>query len=112
MESFLSAFIGFIIVTVLDRVWFDVDHKKIEKGYEVIEHYHLLTPLWIIAFIMFEYSSALSYGLLAMGATFFYRECRQKNYFAYHSNHFKNSTIIGIVGIVITIIAYVLVFVY
>ena len=40
MELFLSAFLGFILVTILDRRWFDIDHKRIEKGYEVIEHYH------------------------------------------------------------------------
>ena len=40
MDFLLSAFLGFILVTILDRRWFDIDHKKIEKGYEVIEYYH------------------------------------------------------------------------
>ena len=106
----LCGILGFQFITIIDRVWFSIDYKKAEKGLEVLEHYHYKFPLWIIAFVIFEYSPALSFGLIGMGSAFFYHETKQKNYFAHNSPHFKGSTIIGIALGVITIITYILVF--
>jgi len=67
MELFLSAFLGFILVTILDRRWFDIDHKRIEKGFEVIEHYHFGIILIGIAVFVFSFSQIISYALLSAG---------------------------------------------
>ncbi len=102
MELLLSAFIGFILVTILDRRWFDIDHKKIERGYEVIEHYHFGVGLLGIGIIVFAFFPVLAYILFGAGLGLIYHEAKQKNYFAHKSTHFRNSTIIG-VGLVVII---------
>ena len=106
MELLLSAFIGFILVTILDKRWFDIDHKKIEKGYEVIEHYHFGVGLIGIGIFTFVFSSILSYVLLGAGMGLIYHEAKQKNYFAHKSTHFRNSSIIRIILTVITTILF------
>lgn len=103
----MAAILGFLLVTIIDRVWFRIDYKKAEKGLEVFEHYHYFFPLWIIAFIVFEYVPILSYTLISMGAAFFYHESKQTNFFAHQSIHFRNSSIIGLVLAILTILAYV-----
>ena len=97
MESLLSIFIGFILVTILDRRWFDIDHKKIEKGYEVIEHYHFGVGLIGIGIFTFAFSPILSYVTFGAGMGLIYHEAQQKNYFAHKSTHFRNSSIIGLI---------------
>lgn len=106
----LCGILGFLFITILDRLWFSIDYKKAEKGLEVLEHYHYFFPLWAIAFILFEHIPALSFALIGTGTAFFYHEAKQKNYFAHKSTHFKGSTIIGIILATITIITYVIVF--
>jgi len=94
MELFLSAFLGFITVTILDRIWFDIPHKKIEQGFEIIEHYHfgiILLGMGIIACTI----SPLSYFLLAAGMGLIYHEVKQDDYFACKSGHFRDSSVIG-----------------
>lgn len=107
----LAGILGFQFITIIDRLWFAIDYKKTEKGFEVLEHYHYNFPLWIIAFIILQYVPVLSYLLVGMGAAFFYHEAKQKNYFAHNSPHFKGSTIIGVIGAALTIITYVLIFI-
>ena len=97
MELLLSAFLGFILVTILDRRWFDIDHKKIEKGYEVIEHYHWGIVLIGISIVIMIHLPVMAYLVLGAGMGLVYHESKQKNYFAQKSNHFRNSSIIGIV---------------
>lgn len=106
MELFLSALIGFIIVTILDRRWFDVDHKKIEKGYEVIEHYHFGIILISIGIVIFSSLPVLSYCMFGAGGGLIYHESKQKNYFAHKSSHFRNSSIIGCILCMIAIFLF------
>ena len=108
MELFLSAFLGFILVTILDRRWFDIDHKRIEKGYEVIEHYHFGITLIGIGLFTFAFYPIISYTLFGAGMGLVYNEAKQKNYFAHKSIHFISSTIIGIILCIVTITIYFL----
>lgn len=108
MELILAGIIGFLGVTIIDRVWFLIDYKKAEKGLEVLEHYHYLFIAWIGAFLIVEYIPVLAYGLIGAGTAFFYHEAKQKNFFSYTSTHFKQSTIIGVVLAAITIAVYLI----
>jgi|APSaa5957512535_1039671.scaffolds.fasta_scaffold13335_4 hypothetical protein len=108
MELLLSAFLGFIGITILDRRWFDSDHKKIEKGYEVIEHYHWGIGLIAIGIIIITYLPYVAYLIFGAGMGLVYHEAKQKNYFAHKSTHFLSSTIIGVVLCIVTITIYFL----
>ena len=108
MELLLSAFLGFMIITILDRKWFEIDHKRIEQGYEVLEHYHLGIGLIGIGIGIIAYLPLVSYGLIGAGMGLIYHESKQKNYFAIQSAHFRNSSIIGVILIIITITIYFL----
>ena len=104
-ELFLSAFLGFITVTILDRKWKDINHKKIEQGFEVIEHYHfgiILIGMGIIASAI----SPLSYFLLAAGMGLIFYELKQDDYLACKSGHFRNSSVIGMVLTIGIIVVY------
>jgi len=106
LDFFLVSFIGFMVITLIDRVWFRIDYKKAEKGLEVLEHYHYgIVLLAILPFVMIH-SQLLAFGFFGAGAAFIYHESKQKNFFAHHSTHAKNSTIIGIILCVIAITLY------
>jgi len=92
----LAAVLGFLFITLIDRIWFRIDYKKVEKGLEVMEHYHYGLLLFALAPFFIEYSLITSFGLLGMGTAFIYHESKQRNFFAHKSVHFKNSTIIGL----------------
>ena len=98
---------GFIFVTILDRRWFDIDHKSIEKGYEVIEHYHFGIGLITAGIIAFAYLPIVSYCLFGCGMGLVYHEAKQKNYFAHKSSHFMGSTIIGVILSISSILTFV-----
>jgi len=105
MELFLSAFLGFITVTILDRKWNDINHKKIEQGFEVIEHYHfgiILIGMGIIASAI----SPLSYFLLSAGMGLIFYELKQDDYLACKSGHFKNNSIIGLALCGVVVLLY------
>jgi len=106
-ELFISAFLGFITVTILDRIWKDINHKKIEQGFEVIEHYHfgiILIGMGIIAHII----SPLSFFLLAAGMGLIFYELTQDDYLACKSGHFRDSSCIGLALFGIVIVLYFL----
>jgi len=105
----ISGISGFLFVTIIDRLWFKMDYKKVEKGLEVLEHYHYGIALFAVSFVVLSVSEILSFTLLLMGAAFIYHESKQKNYFSYTSNHFKNSTIIGVLLAVIAGVIFFLV---
>ena len=105
INELLALFLGFIFVTIIDRLWFAIDYKKAEKGLEVLEHYHFGIVLLAI-FPWITFASSLSFVIFAAGAAFIYHESKQKNYFAHKSTHAKGSTIIGIVLCIISIISY------
>ena len=108
----LSGLVGVFFITIIDRIWFEIDYKKTEKGLEFLEHYHYGIALIAIAIITIESIPILAGGLVGMGAIFIYREERQKNCFAYKSSHFKLSSAIGIglVAVTIAILSYLYLF--
>ena len=110
MELFLSAFLGFIIITILDRIWFDIDHRSIERGFEVIEHYHFGITLIGAGIVIIAYSPIIAFFSLGAGMGLIYHEAKQDDYFAVQSSHFKSSSIIGVVLCLVTILIYFLKF--
>jgi len=98
--------LGFLGVTILDRIWFKIDYKKIEKGLAALEHYHWGIGLFALSFFFLEHIPHLAHGMLGMGAAFVYHESKQKNFFARTSSHFKSSSVIGIILAGITIVTY------
>lgn len=105
-EVHLAATLGFIFITIIDRVWFQIDYKKAEKGLEVLEHFHYGIALLAISFIFVESIPSIAYALMGMGTAFIYRESRQKNAYSYTSTHFKPSLIIGLGLCVVTAFSY------
>ncbi len=105
-EIAMAAVLGFLFITIIDRIWFRIDYKKVEKGLEVMEHYHYGLLLFALAPFFIEYSLVTSFGLLGMGTAFIYHESKQRNFFAHQSVHFKGSTIIGVTLAIIAIVLY------
>jgi len=105
----LVGILGFLLITIIDRIWFRIDYKKAEKGLEVLEHYHYGIGLFTISFIFVSSIPIIAFLLLGMGAAFIYHESKQKNFFAHQSTHFKGSTIIGTTLSIIAIIVYFLI---
>jgi hypothetical protein len=105
-QAILAGALGFIFVTIIDRVWYEIDYKKAEKGLEVLEHYHYGIGLFAVSFLFVEHIPVLAVGLLGMGAAFIYHESKQKNYFSVTSTHFKSSLAIALGLCAIAIFAY------
>ena len=82
--------LGFILGLILDKVWFHINYSKYEKGFEVIEHYHFGLVCFVFG-ILFDLNFLFGLGLALNLA-----EWSQDHFFAYHSDHFKHSTIIGL----------------
>ncbi len=105
INEILALFLGFIFVTIIDRLWFSINYKKAEKGLEVLEHYHFGIGL-LILFPWILFATPWAFIVFAAGAAFIYHESKQKNYFAHKSTHAKGSTIIGIVLCTIALASY------
>lgn len=103
----LLGIIGFLFISTLSRIWFSINNKKSNKALVTVEHYHYGIVAFIMSFVFFEYSTAISYLLLGAGGAFVYFETKQKNYFAKNSTHFRNSSILGISLIAIAAISYI-----
>ena len=107
--------LGGFLVFVIDILWWNIDFKKAEKGMEAHEHYHLGLELLIAGLIVSMFNDLPSYFLVGAGFAFIMAEWRQTveikktvngeivkqkvipgHPFAYGSNHFKQSTAIGI----------------
>jgi len=99
----ISIFLGFIISLILDRIWFSVDYKKIEKGFEILEHYHFGITLMGVGFIIPIH--IISYFIIGLGAGFIYMETKHTHCFAYQSGHFTKSSIIGIILCIVFILS-------
>lgn len=109
---------GSIVGMVIDTLWWNIDYKKAEKGFEVIEHYHL-GIVSIIAGVVLGVYFPLFYGFfLGLGLLFIIAEWRQfieihnnkvipGKPFAYGSVHFKQSTLIGI-GLFVVLILLII----
>jgi len=100
--------IGAIFAIIIDTIWWKVNYKRIEKGVEVLEHYHMGLALLIIGILASIYYIPVSAMLIGMGLFFVVGEWHQsveiKNKkvvpghpFAYGSAHFKKSSVIGII---------------
>lgn len=112
MELVLSLILGFLGITILDRIWFLIDYKKIEKGMESLEHFHWGLVLFGISFVLYEYIPIIAYAMVGAATAFIYHESKQKNFFAYTSTHFKKSAVIGlgITAVIIFLYFYLLFF--
>lgn len=109
MELFtfiLAGILGFLFITLIDRMWFRIDYKKAEKGMEVLEHYHYGIALLALSFVLIQPILILAFALLGMGTAFIYHESKQKNFFAHQSTHFKGSTVIGLIIAAIAVFSY------
>ena len=108
IDFILTAFLAFILVIIIDHRWMkDVQFSKIEKGMEVLEHFHWGLILITIGIAVWHlHNEILSVGLLFAGFTFIACEAKQKNDFAIHSSHAKVSILIGIILTNIAIATY------
>ncbi len=119
MQLDVVAFIlGSFTVMWVDVFWWQIDYKKMEKGLEWHEHYHLGLELMIVGLfvgILNDFASSFIFGA---GFLFLAAEWRQAievvrnkvepgHPFAYGSTHFVSSTIVGAILLAITIISYI-----
>lgn len=81
--------IGIIIGLIIDSVWWHLPYKKIEKGYEIMEHYHFALIVGMFTVIT---GNPIFAGIMV---ALFLGEWSQDHQFAYGSTHFKSSTIVG-----------------
>lgn len=107
--------LGAFLVFVIDIVWWSIDFKKVEKGLEAHEHYHLGLELLIFGMGLSFLVELPVYFILGAGFAFIMAEWRQSveirtmnngidikkkvvpgHPFAYGSIHFKQSSLIGI----------------
>ena len=96
--------LGFGLASVADFLWmrlFSKSAKVIEKGYEVLEHYHAGLILLPVAFAL-SFVVPLYIPLIILGFAFglYLYESLQLEAFAHGSTHFLKSSLIGI-GLVI-----------
>ena len=109
--------LGAFAVFLVDIIWWTIDFKKVEKGLEFHEHYHVGLELLIISIALSYIDNFFIYLLVGAGFAFIMAEWRQTveiadkkvqpgHPFAYLSLHFHESTIVGIilVGILVTLV--------
>ena len=99
----LGAFASF----VLDVIWYTKIRQvqKVENSnyfLKIHEHYNIGLEMLILGIILAAFSE-VSAILIGFGFGFIIAEWKQGNPFAHKSSHFKASTIIGIVLIIILI---------
>ena len=111
--------LGAFAVFLVDIIWWSIDFKKVEKGFEFHEHYHVGLEFLIISVALSYIDNFFIYLLVGAGFAFLMAEWRQVveiankqvhpgHPFAYLSPHFRQSTIVGIilVGILVTLIVF------
>ena len=98
---------GGVAAMIFDTYWWNINFKKVEKGFEVLEHYHFGIILMIAAVIVNLVYDPAAWFLVGMGFVFIMGEWHQSveihkgkvipgKPFAYGSKHFKGSTAIGV----------------
>jgi len=118
--DFFMFILGAFVVMLVDTFWWHIDYKKVEKGLEWHEHYHVGIELMILAVITTPFIPELSSFLYGSGFLFIAAEWRQAvevigpkvkagHPFAFGSTHFTSSTIVGVILTVIAISSYILV---
>ena len=120
MVELLLFVMGVFAAFVLDAWWWTIDYRKAERGLEFHEHYHAGLELLILALLTFKLASTLlAYIPAGLGFGFITAEWRQSveaagrkvkpgHPFAYGSNHFTQSTLLGaaLTTILIAILAF------
>ena len=92
----LSGILGFLAVTIIDRIWFMIDYKKAERGLESLEHYHYgMALMGAGALLWGMIPDICAFFVIGAGGAFVYHEAKQKNLFSYSSSHFTQSTLIA-----------------
>lgn len=110
--------LGTFVVMLVDVFWWQIDYKKAEKGMEAHEHYHVGIELAIVAMIVGVFNDTAASFLYGAGFLFLAAEWRQAvevignkvkagHPFAFGSNHFKSSSIIGAVLTFVAVVCYV-----
>lgn len=82
--------VGFIFGLGIDLMWWHTNIKKLEKGFEALEHYHFGILSLIIGVLI---ANPIPLGL---GLALILKESDQAHPFAYLSEHFRKSSYIGI----------------
>jgi hypothetical protein len=91
MIDLLAFFVvGLVLGLIIDKIWYNINYSKYEKGVEFLEHYHIGIILITLS-VLFNF-----YWVLGLGLAFILAEWTQKHYFALNSIHFKLSSFIGI----------------
>jgi hypothetical protein len=97
--------LGLFLGLLLDRVWWELELNKYEAGISVFEHYHWGLLAWFLSY----FTDGIVMDLLrGLGAALVLAEWgqtgewvngtwRKGHPFAYGSNHFVPSTVIGVV---------------
>jgi hypothetical protein len=109
--------LGAFLVFLVDTWWWRIDYSKIEKGLEFHEHYHVGLELLILGLLASYVTSLVAFFPIGAGFGFIMAEWRQiveikgkqvkpGHPFAYGSEHFGKSTIVGIIltGIVLALL--------
>ena len=86
MFEVLALFLGFMISTIADRLWFKIPYKKIEKGVEFVEHYHFGLAAIMGGILLSDYHLA-GLCLAGLGMGLIYHEAKQENLFAIKAKH-------------------------
>ncbi len=107
--------VGGVAAMLIDTVWWHVHYQKIEKGFEIIEHYHIGLGLFITGIIVNQFIQEIAWFVTGMGLLFIIAEWHQAveisnkkvipgKPFAWGSKHFRGSSIIGIILAIILLI--------
>lgn len=117
MFDIFGFILGAFVVMWLDIFWWHIDFKKLEKGLEWHEHYHVGLELLILASFIAIFNEFAASVLFGASFLFLAAEWRQAievhgdkvkagHPFAYGSKHFTASTIVGITLTGIAVFSY------
>jgi hypothetical protein len=102
LDFFISGLMGLILVSFADTFWYYKSFQRAEKGIEFLEHYHWGIIIITVSFVCWYYSSIipdllnLFAGLFTGGMLFIYKELYQDQPFAKWTDHFAQSTAVGL----------------
>lgn len=120
MNELLLLFFGLFAALIVDIIWWVKPSLSKFDKFTAHEHYHISLEL-VILFITIQYLTNSPFSIVILGAAFGFllgewdqlkeivgKTVKPGHPFAYGSNHFKTSSIIGIVltGIIILLYTY------
>lgn len=119
ISQYVWLFVGLCVGLIIDIYWWiNPSFKKLEKGLESFEHYHISFCFFIVFIIVGILTKhEISMLFFGLSVAFFIAEWTQSKEvkgkkvvpghpFAYGSIHFKQSSVIGIILIVVAISLY------